>query len=263
MKISEILEKAGISPENQKVIEESIHSLIEEQVSLKEEELKAKYAKLSEDYVQKELAEKEDALKKELDEQFEERVKQYEDETVENFDMFLESEISKNISDEALEKVAINETLKPVVEGVKKVFADYGLELDSEGEATLKELNLKVESFEKEINEKINENLELTKTGEKAAVIIKLNEVTAECTPEQKEKVIALFEDKSFDEVEKKAQSYADMLIEEDAKNTADSNDEVEGTDMLNEDDQLDENQHKHKEGPDTVIDIAESVFDD
>lgn len=255
MNIREILKKAGLDEATQAQFEESIKKVIEEKVDVKVTEEKQRLEKLSEEYV-KETVEEETAKIKELCEQkVEDYKKEYDEWMTDKLDKFLDNEISESISDEAIERLAINETFKPVVEGIKKVFEEQGLELNTEGEAIVKKLKEEVETLKEQNSTLIDEKTELASTAEKAAIRLRINDATADLTNEQKERVVEFFEGKNFEHVDERIDNYVEHVIEESesAKNGKDKKDDL-----------LDENTDSTIEEPtkepieeDTVIDSA------
>jgi len=225
-KLKKLLESVGISEENQELLEVGIGDMVSEatekevneRVALKEDELKEKYAKISEQYVEEQVAEQLEAKTKELDEKFESDKVAFEEKMVEYLDRFIDNEISENISDEALTKIAINETLKPVVDGIKQVFAENGLELNTDGEFLVKQLTQERDEYKTKLADKINECVELSTLGEKASSQLKLIEVTKDLDSEIATQVIEVYGNASFDEINEKAQRYAELLVEEKIK---------------------------------------------
>lgn len=206
--------KETLTEEDQKALETAINSIVEEKVSkdvpLLVEEEKARLEKEYNEKLERAINEEYEELKTTLND----KVNTIEEQYVEKLDAFLEHEISEQISDEAISKIAINETLAPVVNGIKKVFAENGLELDSEGSALLKEALEEITALKDDVNRLTEENLELNKILEKMATRDLLGTKTEGMLPEQKERVYNMFEDKSFEEVETKVDEFVDIVLE-------------------------------------------------
>jgi len=215
MKISDILTKLGLKPEDQKLIEESIQALIDERVLLKEEELKTSYDTLLSETLEKEVEEKVEEIKTQLVEASEKWQEDYEKEITDQLDGFIDAEIEKNISDEALDKIAINEVALPIVEGIKKLYEENHIELNADGSAKVKELSEKVEKLTSDLNESISKNIELENISEKAAVKLRINEVCDGLDDELVEQVKLNFSEKSFADVDAKIDNYIEMIVEE------------------------------------------------
>jgi hypothetical protein len=218
MKIVEKLTEMGIKQEDLTTLAESIEALIEERVSAKEMELKAHYEKVSEEFIATKLVEETDRITKELTEAKDSEMAELESSIVEKLDAFLETEISENISEEAIETAAVNEILKPVVEGIRKVFSESHLELDSEGTTLVKEAKEEIEKLTAANSALIEEKTELAVTAEKAAKALLIKESVEGLSKDQATNVTSLFEDKSFDETIEKIGSVVDMIIDEDTK---------------------------------------------
>jgi hypothetical protein len=67
----------------------------------------------------------------------------------------LETVISEQISDDMIKKIAINETLEPIVKGIEKLYEDNYVALNTEGEASV----LKVEEKNLELQESLDKAL--------------------------------------------------------------------------------------------------------
>ncbi len=247
-KITDFLTKMGLDEDNQKKLEDAIKALIEEKVSLKSEE---KTTLLENEYKVKfevEVNEKVEAEKQKLVEANEQYQKDFEKNMIDTLDAFLDSQINENISDKALEKVAINETAEPIVNGIKKLFEENHLELDSEGDKLLKSEVAKNEKLEEQNSDLINKNMELNKLNEDSAIKIRLNEATKDLTEKEAEKVNSFCEGKTFDDIDKKVDNYVSMIVEE--NNEKDNKVGNEEKKNLNED---------VKDGDDNCIDDKKS----
>jgi hypothetical protein len=215
--MKEIIEKLKgvLSEADLAAFQESVNKVISEKVALKVEEKTAELEKMADEYCEKQITEQVEAKTKALSEKYEEDLESLESNIVEKLDQYLELEISEKISDELLEKVALNETYEPIVKGVMELFESKYVALDSEGSKMLKDLTMKVESLEDKLSTKINENIELNSLCEKAAVKTILSEKTIDLTPTQRQKVVMFFEGKDFDSIQKNIDSYVEMISEE------------------------------------------------
>jgi hypothetical protein len=168
----------------------------------------------SEKYVTEAVAE----AKLEIAKDYDSKMEQLEEKCVVLLDQLFDKEISEKISEEMITKIAINETLSPVVEGIKKVFADNLLDLDSEGASAVTKLKVENESLSKELSKTINEKLEFAQTLETISVKTKIAEKTAGLSDVQVARVSALFEGKKFKEVETGIDSFIEQIIAEENK---------------------------------------------
>lgn len=247
--------KETLTEEDQKALETAINSIVEEKVSkdvpLLVEEEKARLEKEYNEKLEKAINEEYEELKTTLND----KVNTLEEQYVEKLDAFLEHEISEQISDEAISKIAINETLAPVVNGIKKIFAENGLELDSEGSALLKEALEEITALKDDVNCLTEENLELNKILEKMATRDLLLTKTEGMLPEQKERVYNMFEGKSFEEVETKVDEFVDIVLETKIEKETEIN---ESFDIDKEGDDIEPEKKQHK---DIVTESVNSIL--
>lgn len=216
-KIKEIL-----TPEDLKAFESAVETMVSEKVNtqvktkvaLIEEEMKNKYDKIAEEYVQKTVAEELEKEKSSLIETYDSKLNNLEKKIVSKLDTFLEHVITENISDDMLEKVAINETLSPVVDGIKKVLSENHIEYEAEGQKVLSDLKESVEQKDKQLSEQIQKNIELEERLEKTATFMLISEKTVGLTTTQKQRVTDMFKNKSFDEVEESIDNFVDIVKE-------------------------------------------------
>lgn len=232
MKIYEAL-KDVLSPEQldefktevQQAIDESVKAKVdaeivrleekaEEYVGLVVEEKTNELTTKAEEFVALQLEEK----KAELIKEYDEKLEQLETTVVESLDRFLDSEISEKISDSLLESVAQHQALRPLVDGMKKLFEDHYVALDSDGSKVIVKLQEENSKLEDKLSEAIAEKLELSELAESAAIELLVREKTEELSIGQSSKVKMFFEGKSFDEVSSKIDSYINLISEEEDK---------------------------------------------
>ena len=186
-KLKKLLESVGISEEHQTLlgegIKEIIKSSVDEEVSkrvaVKEDELVKKLTESSEAFIEEQLSERIAEKEKELEEKAMEEKVQFEEKMVNYLDMFLENEINANISDEVVEKVALKEVFEPIVTGIKALYEENGLFIESSDEKIVENLQKQVDEYKTKLADKINENVELAQIGEQAAAKLKLISLTA------------------------------------------------------------------------------------
>ena len=211
-----------LTPADLKMFEGAIDSMISDKVkakladmiTLKEEELKNKYDTLAEEYVAKEIDARLDGEKASLVESYDKKLNLLEKKVVSKLDSFLDHVITEQISDEAIEKLAINEVSLPLISKMKAVFAENHIELKSDGEKIVKEATAKADSFETQLSESIAKNMELEERLEKSATFILMSEKTEGLTATQKQRVVSMFNDKHFNEVEKKIDNFVTLIKE-------------------------------------------------
>lgn len=251
-KITQKIKKL-LTQEDLKVFESAIDAMVTDQVNkqvkekvgniatLKEEELKKKYDNIVEKYVIEEVEKRIGDEKAKLIENYDKKLKNLEEKVVAKLDSFLEHVIIEQISDEMLEKIAINETLLPVVNNIKDVFMKNHIELDSQGEKMVKELTESKEKTETELSESIAKNMELEERLEKSAIFLMISEKTAGLKNTDKKRVVEMFKDKKFNEVEKKIDDFV-TLIKEGKEKKIKIDEKVEKSKKKNTDNVISEN---------------------
>jgi len=211
-----------LTPEDLKIFESAVESMIEEKtqeklsalIQLKEEELKDKYESLAEEYVQKEVVTRLTEEKAKLVESYDKKLSLLEQKVVTKLDAYLDHIISEQISDEMIEKIAINETLQPVVEGIRNVFSNNHLKLNSNAQAKVDKLQDTVNELKNELSESIDKRIVLEDKLEKSAVYLLISEKTNGLKRSDKQRVVEMFKGKEFDEVEQNIDNYLQLIKE-------------------------------------------------
>jgi len=152
--------------------------------------------------------------KAKLIEDYDKKLSLLEQKVVTKLDAYLDHVISEQISDEMLEQVAINETLQPVVEGIRAVFSDNHLKLNSKAQATIDSLSKSLEEMKGELSESIDKRIQLESKLEQSAVYLLISEKTNGLKKTDKQKVVEMFKSKDFDEVEKNINNYLQLIKE-------------------------------------------------
>lgn len=211
-----------LTPEDLKIFEGAVEGMIDDKVKsklsdliqLKEEELKVKYDALAEAYVKKTVSEMMIEKKAKLVESYDKKLALLEQKVVTKLDSYLNHVISEQISDAMLEKIAINETLMPVVEGIRAVFTDNHLKINSKAQSALDSLSDEIKSIKSELSESIDKRIMLETELERSAVYLLIAEKTNGFKRSDKQKVIDMFKDKEFDEVDKNIDNYLGLIKE-------------------------------------------------
>jgi len=206
--------KETMTPEDLKVFEAAVEKMIAQRVALKEEEIKAKYDELAEEYVSKKVGEELEAAKAALIEEYDAKLKNIEQKVVTKLGSFLDHVIVEQISDESIEKLAINEIAMPVVEQIKKVFATNYVELDSDGSALLKDEREKNAQLEKTLSDAQSKIMEAEERLEKSATFLLISEKTEGLTKTQKQRVAKMFKNKRFEDVKENIDTFVEMVKE-------------------------------------------------
>jgi len=211
MKLTENL-KDVLKPEDLVQLEEGIKTMVKEQVDLRVEEKTIEIEKKAEEFCEKEISEKVEVEKEALIETYEKKMEDLENDMVGKLDTFLETVIVKQISEESIKKIALNETYEPIIEGIKSLFEDKYVALDSDGEKLVKEQKDVVEQLKNENSTLIKEKMELSELAQAGAVKLLIAEKTDGLTDTQKERVQSFCENKSFDDVEKQIDSFIEIV---------------------------------------------------
>lgn len=213
MKLTEKL-KDVLKAEDLKELEVGIKAMVNEQVKLRVEEKTIELEKKAEGFCEQEIQEKLEVEKETLIEEYENKMEVLEADLLEKLDTFLDTVISEQISDESIMKIALNETYEPIVEGIKALFEEKYVALDSEGEKLVKEQKDEVEKLKDENSSLIKEKMELSELAEAGAVKLLISEKTDGLTDTQKERVNTFCESKTFDEVQKQIDSFIEIVEE-------------------------------------------------
>jgi hypothetical protein len=192
-------------------IQNKINEEVETKVALMVEEKTVELEKISEEYVEAEIAKRVEVL----EETKKQDLEKLEESLINDLDKFLDTEITSKISEEALLKVAVNETLKPVVEGIKKIFEDNNIAIDVDASATLKEATDKITALELEKSKLIEEKMELLSENETHRKAELIDEKVEGLSDDQKIRVFSMFEEASYKDVESKIDSFIDIVISE------------------------------------------------
>lgn len=156
------------------------------------------------------------------------KVEAHKEALTEKLSSYLESELGNLIPDALIEAQAKVEAYEPIVEKVKDVFKGYGVELDSDAHAVLKEAKVEIIGLKDSYDALVSEKLELeTKTKELLAKFV-LKEKCDGLTEEQAEKIGVVFKGSSVEEIEEKFDSVVDLIITE-SSDEGDGGEEGEG----------------------------------
>ena len=205
-----------------KLFEDAVEKLVNTQVAekvssllvLKEEELQNKYETLSEGYITKEIEKREKVIQASIIESYDKKLQALEDKISLKIETYIETSINEQISDEVLEQIAINDTLKPVVEGIKKVFEANHLVLESNASEKVAKLEEKLTESSKKVSELINKNVVLESHMEKLANHILISEKTKNLSTSDTQKILESFNNRKFADTKKNIDGYIAILNE-------------------------------------------------
>lgn len=221
-----------VSPEKLNTIEETTNALIEEKVNEKAEQETERLELLSEQYIKEEVEKQVSVIKESLQKDYEEKVSQFESDIIDHADQFLDEEVVNKIPEDVIKEAAEVRVYKPLVEGIKKVFSENGLELNTDGSVIVKEAEEKVKDYEKQLDESKAKNLELIKESNELKAKSLIAEKSAELTPNQKEKFSKLVEGKDLADLQKQIDTLVEIVTAKEEKSEAiDENEKVEAVD--------------------------------
>jgi len=208
-KIKEILTEGDL-----KIFESAVEKMVSERVSLKEEELKSKYEAISEKYVTEEVAKRLDVEKANLIEDYDSKLTNLESKIVAKLDTFFDHVIAEQISDQMIEKIAVNEVLSPVIDGIRKVYSENFIELNSDGSKKLLEADSKIKKLQSQLSESMSKLMNAEERLEKTATYLLISEKTEGMKVSEKQRVLKMFKDKHFTEVKNKIDTFVEIIQE-------------------------------------------------
>jgi len=206
--------KEMLTPSDQKVLEDAIQKLIDTRVALREEEMKNKYDELAEEYCKKEVVERVENEKATIIESYDEKLNNLEKKIVSKLDSYLEHVITEQISDETLNKIAVNEVALPLIVNIKKLFSEHYVDLDSEGSELLKKKDADIAELQEKVKEMTKKIVESEERLEKSAAFLLISEKTEGLTPSQKQRVVKMFKSKPFSEIKETIDEFVSMVKE-------------------------------------------------
>jgi len=224
-----------LSEEDLTVIESLIKQLVSEQVTIRVEAEVDRLTEKADEFCELQISEKVSEAEATMAEDYEQKLDLMEDTIVDKLDQFLDSEISEKISDDVLKSVAINETFKPIINGIQGLFEHKFVALDSEGEGKLRESADIIAELEEKNISLVNEKMELSKMAETAATKLLISEKSDELTESEKDRLIVLSEGKDFEELHSKIDTFVDMVTEsaDDSLDLLVEDEETVGSDEL------------------------------
>ena len=224
MKVADKI-KDILSPDDLKIFESAIEALINDKVTsrvtelmtLKESEIESKYSLASEKYITEKVAAELQKKTADLVEENNKKLVVLEKKVTARLSGFVDKMVAENISDDLLERVAINEIAVPVLEGIRNVFKKNSIVLEDGSKSAIAEAAAKVSKLETQLSESISKSMEMEHRLEKASVFLIISENTTGMTPSQKRKVVDQFKDATFAECDSKIGAYVSLIKEAEA----------------------------------------------
>jgi hypothetical protein len=215
MEIFDKLKELGLTEENLVDLKTSIKDQVSEAVEAKVTEETDKIRLAEEEKYQRKLEEETASVKASLTEQYDAKMVELEEKLVDALDQFLDSEISENISDSMLEKIAINETLVPLFSDMRALFEEKYIEMDTEGEGILRAAKEEIETLEDKVSSEISEKMDMKKELEDTKAKLIIATKTAGLTENQTDRVEKFLSGKSLAEVEKTIDNLIEVVTED------------------------------------------------
>lgn len=206
--------KEMLTPEDLSLFEGAMSKLVSDSVTLRESEIKAEYDELSEKYCAKRIAEETEAVKSTLIEEYDLKLENLEQKVVARLTSFIDHLITEQISDEAIEKIAISEVAAPIVDKIRKIYAEHYISLDTEGSTQIKESVQSVKKLEKQLSEAIADKMNLQEKMDKTAGYLLISEKVGGLTESHKERVVKMFKDKKFDVISEQIDNFIGLIKE-------------------------------------------------
>jgi hypothetical protein len=254
-----------MKPEEIKEFETSVEKMINEQTEARVIEetskLQKKYDVAAEEYCNKKINEGVEEAKAQLIKEYDDKMDKIDEIVEKTLDTFLESEIIPQVSDEMINKIAINEAFAPIVNGMKQLLENNFVSVDSDGSKLLTEAKNEIINLKKETSDLIAEKIQLNERLEKAATFMLINEKSEGLTENNKKRMTEMFKGKSFDEVEGRINEYVEFLVE-----SSNRNEDSEDNGMINEDidpenKDKDKNDNSNTEDESIMAKMAENLL--
>lgn len=221
-------------------LEGAINKLISEKVEIRVDEEKTRLETLAEEFCTTETKSRVDAELETITEEYDEKMATLEEKLVGTIDKFIDSEISESISDEAIAKIAINETYKPIVDDIVSIFENKFVALDTEGHAILKEAKEEIESLEDKLSSTMAEKMELKEDVDESKSAILILKESEGLTETQKDRIVTFFEGKDYEEIKSKISSFVELITENEEE---EDDDETVNEDVSDGDAGMDESE--------------------
>ena len=210
--------KGVMTEEDLTKFESAVKDMIDEKVNILVEAKTTELEGKAEEFCVKEVNERLEVEKENLIKEYDEKLEKFENNIVEKLDLFLETEVTNNISDDMIKKIAINETYRPIVEDIQKIFEEKYVSLDTEGYGILREAKEEIVKLEEEVSNNIADKMELQTENDKQKSVILYLEKVEGLSKTHKEKVLTMIEGKQYADVKKTINSVIDLVVEQEEK---------------------------------------------
>jgi hypothetical protein len=205
------------------VLTESVTKEKDKMELVLEQEVKTKYDTLLE------------SEKTRIQSEYDAKIVDLEEHLQEQLDLYIRTEMEDAISPEIFQKVALNETLEPLVAGIVKLFSEQYVALDTDAAIVVAAKTDETEKLKVQLAESVEKNMGLHKLLEESNREKLFAEKTSGLAPNVIEKVKILSEGKDYDWLKKKI----DVILEiaqTDVKKEKKPTNLLENTDLVNSD---------------------------
>jgi hypothetical protein len=256
MEIFDKLKDLGLSEENLVELKTSIKDQVSEAVEAKVADEVDKITIAEAEKYERKLSDEITSIKSALAEEYDAKMVALEEKLVDSMDQFLDLEISENISDKMLERIAINETLVPLFGDLRSLFEEKYIEMDTEGEGILRAAKVEIETLEDKMSESISEKMDLKKELDTTKAKLIIVSKTAGLTQNESDRVETFLNGKSLAEVEKSIDNLIEVVTEN-SSSSDDSENLLENIDATTNYDYADDDEEEEEE---EIEDVNESA---
>lgn len=145
------------------------------------------------------------------------KIVELEEHLTEQLDLYIRTEMEDAITPEIFSKVALNETLQPIVEGIMDLFKTKFVSLDTEAATVVASKTEEADKLKAQLTESVEKHMETKKLLEEAYREKLLIEKTKDLSPAATDKVKILVEGKDFEWLKKKIDAVVE-IAEADSK---------------------------------------------
>jgi len=203
--------KKSLTPEDLKVFEATVQKLVDQKVLKESAKVSTSIKKKQEAKFESRVADAVLAEKSKLVESYDVKMSDFKEKVGSKLSEFLDNVIVEQISDDMLEKVAMNEVYSPIVSGIKKVFVESGVDFSKAINEQKTEKNTETET---ELSDTIAENVELKTKLNKATSYLLISEKTKGLTESMRKKTFTAFKDEPSAKIENKIDGFIGLLKE-------------------------------------------------
>lgn len=156
-----------------------------------------------------------ESYKEKFRELYGQELQNIEEKVITGVDKYLEYNIKEKIGPALIQKTALSEMYAPIIDGVKSLFEEQYIPLDTTGSKKIREMKAENAQLQKSLKKQLSENLRLAEVAETNSKKALIAEKTEGMSNVQKSKVKNFFESKSFSETKTDIDNYIEMLDEQ------------------------------------------------